>query len=464
MQSPTLDTLKEIWQAQRDFFDAGNTLEYRFRLESLAKLKKAIQNNREDIIAALHRDFRKPRFETYTSEIGVLIDEINYLMKHLRSWMQPKSITTPITLLPAHSRIYYEPKGVVVIFAPWNYPFQLMMTPLAGAIAAGNTVILKPAHETPHTAALLEKIVRDTFDPRHVSIVRGVGSEIGPMLLDNFRFDHIFFTGSPATGKWAMAKAAENLTPVTLELGGKSPVIVDKDVNLNAAVERITWAKFFNAGQTCIAPDYILVHKEVKEAFVEKTKRQIEAFFGDQPEKSPDFARLVSQSRFQVVQSLLSQGKILEGGTCIQEENYIAPTLLEVNELSESIMSKEIFGPVMPLIVWEKQDELLAIIRKNRYPLTCYIYSNNRKLIDFIIRRVEFGSGCVNNSMIQYANNEIPFGGIQFSGLGRYHGKYSFRTFSNEKGVMFSPTWISPSYLFAPYNNFKMKLARFFLE
>ncbi|MBK9253975.1 MAG: aldehyde dehydrogenase family protein [Saprospiraceae bacterium] len=459
----TIEQLKEAYQTKRNFFDSGSTLEYSFRLQSLQKLKTQIKYRNDEIQHALKMDLSKPVFEAYTAEIGVLIDEIDYAMKNLKYWMRPKSISTPLPLQPSSSKIYPEPKGVVMIFSPWNYPFQLLLMPLVGAVAAGNTVILKPAHETSHTALLLEKIVKASFNPEHVSVVQGNGKNIGELLLDNFRFDHIFFTGSQGVGKWVMSKAAEHLTPVTLELGGKSPTIVDKNVNLKAAVSRITWAKYYNAGQTCICPDYILVHKDIKDKLISQVKLKITEYFGTQPEDSPDFARIINNDRFEVLTALLKQGKILHGGETNPDKKYIAPTIIEIDNLDEEIMQKEIFGPIMPILTWENKEELLTIIRRNRYPLSCYIYSNDKKLSDFIIKRVEFGGGCVNNSAIHFVNNELPFGGIQNSGVGRYHGKYSFETFSHMKGMVHSPTWFNPDFLFAPYTNFKLKLAKLFL-
>ena len=460
----SLQEIKDTFEAQRAFFDLGNTKPYEFRRKALLNLKDAIIKYKSEILDALYADFKKPSYEAYIGEIGVTTDDINFALKHLSTWMEVQYVPTPLTIQPATSKIYSDPKGVVLILAPWNYPFNLIMIPLIGAIAAGNCVMLKPAHETPNIAKVMEKIISQTFEKDFVSVVMGEGRVIGELLLDNFTFNHIFFTGSPNVGKWIMEKASKTLTPVTLELGGKSPTIIDKTANLKVALNRIVWAKFFNCGQTCTSPDYILVHKDIKDDFLKGLVTKIKEFYGDDPQQSPFYPRMVNKTRFDVVSNYLTQGRLITGGRVDRDDNYIEPSVIELDNLDVPIMKEEIFGPIMPIITWSDKSEILSLVRKNRYPLTCYIFSEDKNLIDYIIKNIEFGSGCVNDTMAQFANSHFPFGGIQTSGIGKYHGKYSFDTFSNLKPILTASTWIDPDLRYPPHTSFKMKLAKWFLE
>lgn len=457
--------VSEKYNALRRFYDAGETRSYDFRMKALMRLKTVINAHEEEIIQALYHDFQRPRYETYLSDIGVLTDELNEAMKNLKFWMKPEKVSTPMAIFPGYStKIFAEPKGVVVIFGPWNYPVNLVLIPLIGALASGNTVLVKPAHETGNAARIVEKIIKEAFPPQHVTTVMGEGAAIGPLLLDNFRFDHIFFTGSQPVGRYIMGKAAEKLTPVTLELGGKNPAIVDKKCRLSNAVNRLVWGKFFNAGQTCIAPDYILVHRDIEEDFITLVKKRLQEVFGDDPAASPDFARIINRERCEKISSYLEQGDILHGGKYSIEDRFIEPTLLQVHDLKQPVMNEEIFGPVWPIYFWGDKEELIPIIQQNRYPLSCYIYSDDHALTDFIIHKSEFGNGCINDNMVQFANKEMPFGGIQFSGNGRYHGKSSFDTFSHKKGIVTSLSWIDHGLKYPPYKKWQEKVARFFLE
>ena len=460
----TLKEIKESFESQRVFFDNGNTKSYDFIRKALLNLRDAIIKFKSEILAALYADFKKPSYEAYIGEIGVTTDDINFALKHLSTWMEVQHVPTPVTIQPATSRIYSDPLGVVLIFAPWNYPFNLTMIPLIGAIAAGNCVMLKPAHETPHIAKVMEKIIKETFKKEFVSVVMGEGRAIGELLLDNFTFNHIFFTGSPNVGKWVMEKAAKTLTPVTLELGGKSPTIIDKTANLKVAINRIVWAKFFNCGQTCTSPDYILVHEDIKDEFLKGIIAKIKEFYGDDPQQSPFYPRMVNKTRFDAVSKYLTQGKLISGGRVDPLDNYIEPSVIEIDNLDVPVMKEEIFGPIMPIITWSDKSEILSLVRKNRYPLTCYVFSEDKALIDFVIKNIEFGSGCINDTMAQFANSHFPFGGVQTSGIGKYHGKYSFDTFSNLKPILTTSTWIDPDLRYPPYTSFKMKLAKWFME
>ncbi len=464
VENHTADQINNAFSVKRAFFDNGNTRDYQFRLQSLKKLRNNIHELQDELTKAMAQDFGKPSYDVFIGEIGVALSEVTYAINNLDRWMAPVSVNTPITIMPASSRIYSDPKGVVAIFSPWNYPFNLSVIPLVGAIAAGNCVLLKVASETPYTSLVTEKLIRLTFDPEHVSVVMGEGSAIGKLMFDNCIFNHVFFTGSPTVGKWIMAQAAATLTPVTLELGGKSPTIVDKTANLPVAINRILWAKYSNAGQTCLAPDYLLLHEDIKDTFIAKFKAQIEKLYGTDPSKSASFARIVNTKRFDRLIELLGDGNIIHGGNSIASERYIEPTVMLVDDLNQQIMGEEIFGPILPIIIWKNREELLPIIRRNRYPLTCYVYTSDTTLEKFIIENVEFGSGAINDSMAQFANHNMPFGGVQTSGIGKYHGKYSFDTFSNQKPVLKTWTWIDLPLRYIPYTKWKWSLARLFMR
>jgi aldehyde dehydrogenase (NAD+) len=458
IQNHTLDQISVAFNAKRQFFDGGHTKSYKFRLNALKKLKEAIVKHQDELLGAMYADYKKPSMEAFIGDIGVVIEEIKFTIKNLKSWMEENHVHTPITLQPSKSKIVYEPKGVVVIFGPWNYPFNLVMTPLIGALAAGNCAMIKPAHETPNTALLIEKIIKRTFDSNYVSVVMGEGKVMGELLLSNFTFNHIFFTGSANTGKWIMAQASKTLTPVTLELGGKCPAIIDDSARLNVAVTRIVWAKFFNAGQTCLSTDYILVHESIKEDFIKRAIAEIRKNYGDDPQQSKDYCRIVNPERTAKIVSLLESGEIIYGGKYDINSSYIEPTILFVDNMDSKIMTEEIFGPIMPIVIWKEKEELLNIIRKNRYPLACYIFSENQSFINYVIQNVEFGGGCVNNALAHYGNSYFPFGGVMNSGMGQYHGKNSFVTFSHAKPILESMTLLDLHIWYPPYTERKRKL------
>ncbi len=460
---PNLEEIKRQYQIKRDYFDNGQTKSYDFRLSQLKRFKAAIEKYEDEIIAALYADMRKPKFEAYTSEIGIMLEEIDHAIKHLKDWMEPKKVNTPAVIHPSKSMIYKQPLGVVLIIGPWNYPFQLLMAPLVGAIAAGNCSIIKPSNETLHTAIVTEKLVKETFNENYISVIQGSGSTAGPLLIENNRFDHIFFTGSPSVGKLIAGMAAKHLTPVTLELGGKSPAIVDKDVNIEVAAKRLVWAKFFNAGQTCVCPDYLLVHADVKEKFIEAMKQNIFSSFGADPQKSASFARIVNDKRFNVLQKFLSEGTILVGGQSNAANRYIAPTLIDNVSMDDQLMNEEIFGPIMPILTWNTKEEVLNMVRKNRYPLACYIFTDSDTIKEYFIEHLEFGGGCTNNCMVHLANPDLPFGGVGNSGMGRYHGEDSFIAMSHIKSVLKTATWLDPSLRYPPYTDKKLKWAECFM-
>lgn len=457
------NNLYAVFEGKRKFFDEGHTKSYEFRIAQLNKLKAMVQQNEEAVLEALYNDLHKPEFEAYISEIGVLYEEINTAIKNLKNWMKPQKVKTALIIQPSESKIYYDPLGVVLIIGPWNYPFQLLLAPLVGAIAAGNCAILKPSDQTSHVSELLVKIIGDNFSEDYISVVQGKGEVIGPMLINEFRFDHIFFTGSINVGKKIAEMAARHLTPVTLELGGKSPAIVMNDANLKVAAKRLVWAKFFNAGQTCVAPDYVLVEDSVKNELIENMKEAIKAYFGENPEQSESYGRIINARRVENLKRLMNQGRIISGGRVNEADKYIEPTLIDGVSIEDPIMQEEIFGPLLPIITFTSLKEALEVIRKNRYPLSLYLYTQNEATEEFFLKNVEFGGGCINNSIVHLVNSRLPFGGVGYSGMGNYHGKYSFETFSHRKSVVKSKTSIDPNLRYAPYKQKKLNIVKWFM-
>ncbi|MDR7857041.1 aldehyde dehydrogenase [Tissierella sp.] len=453
-------SIKEAFNLKREYFDNGNTKSYDFRFHKLQILKDAIKRYELEIVDALYKDLHKSDFEAFTSEIGFVYDEINYIMKHLKSWMKPKKVATPVTTYPAKSYLYSEPLGVVLIVGPWNYPFHLLMAPLVGAIAAGNCAILKPSNQANNTAKVVEKIITEIFDEEYISVIQGPGSILGNMLIEKFRFDHIFFTGSERVGKEVLKMAAAHLTPVTLELGGKSPAIVDKNTNLDLAAKRLTTAKYYNAGQTCVAPDYLLVHEDVKEDFLKIMIKYIKDFFGDNPRESKDLGRIINEKRFDVLKGFLDEGHVIVGGESNREEKYIAPTIIDGIDLDSAIMQEEIFGPILPVMTYKDTDQIIKVVRKNRYPLALYLFTNDKELEDFIIERIEFGGGCINNGLLHLLNSKLPFGGVGNSGMGNYHGRYSFDRFSHKKSILKSHKNIDMPLRYPPYSEGQLNLVK----
>lgn len=451
-------TIHDIYQAQRSYFATGVTRPLAFRKTQLKALRKAIKRYENEILAALHADMRKSPVEAYGSEIGLLYEEIDHMLAHLRQWMRPVPVSSPLMHYPSGSVIYREPKGLTLLIGPWNYPFQLLINPLIGAIAAGNCAILKPSELAPATEALIRKLIAETFKPELVAVVTGEGHVVIPELMQH-RFDHIFFTGSIPVGKKILEMAAPHLSPVTLELGGKSPCIVDAGADLKTAARRIIWGKCWNAGQTCISPDYVLVHEKVAAPLMEQMKSAIHRFFGENPAESPDYPRLINEKRFDQVASYLEQGKIFTGGQTRREDKYIAPTVLTDVSFESPVMKEEIFGPVLPVIPYKTTADAIGMIAHNPYPLALYVFSNSRKTEQAFIEKVAFGGGCINNTLVHFANTELPFGGIGYSGMGRYHGRNSFNEFTHEKGVLKTATWLDVSFKYPPFKN-RLKLLK----
>ena len=447
----------------RGFFETGVTRNYNWRKQQLLRLRQAILDHEEAIAAALHADLHKCPEETYATETGLVLAEIRYLLKHLRSWMRPRRVGTNLVNWPAASRIYHDPLGVILIIAPWNYPFQLSILPLAAAIAAGNTVVLKPSEMAPATATLVAELLGEIFPANVVRVIQGDGATVVPDLIRAFRFDHIFFTGSIPIGRSVYRMAAEQLVPVTLELGGKSPVIVAADADLAIAARRIIVGKFANAGQTCIAPDYLLVHAEKRDELIQHLQRTLIEFYGPHPENSPDYGRIINEKRFDALVRYLADGKIVQGGTHDRATRYIAPTLLTDVSPEAPSMREEIFGPLLPVFTWRTMEEALALIRRHPDPLAFYLFTGDRQLQREWISAFRFGGGCINNTDWHFANPHLPFGGIGDSGIGAYHGKYSLERFSDAKPVMRSSNVVDPRVKYPPFKG-KMKWFKLFIR
>ena len=445
---------------QKDFFSSGKTIEIEFRLDQLKALEKSLIEAQDKIIEALKEDMRKPDFEAYGSDILPVISEIRHSTSNLAVWSQPQRIddlSDPFDP-QVEAYIYPEPYGTVLIMAPWNYPVQLLLNPLVGAMAAGNCAILKPSEFAPATADIMAKLIAENFERAYIDVVRG-GAEIGDALLHE-PFDYIFFTGSARVARLVMKAAAENLIPLTLELGGKSPCIVDKEADLEKAAERIVWGKFFNAGQTCIAPDYLLVQKDIRETFLNRMISTLRAFFGDDPEKSKDYARIVNESHFDRLVGLLSSGNTVAGGNYSRKDLYIAPTILGNVTWDDPVMIDEIFGPILPVIEYEDLDDALKMINRRSKPLALYIFSENRAVQDKVIASASYGGGCIND-VLQYETFPfIPFGGIGQSGMGSYHGKTSYDTFSHRKSILKRGSIFSSSYRNPPYNDMQIAFVK----
>ncbi len=419
------------------------------RKKLLIRLSEEISNSESLIIDALHKDFKKPAFETILTEISVVQSEIKTAIKQLNRWSEPKKVWPSLLNFPSSDQIISEPYGKVLVISPWNYPFQLALVPLVSAIAAGNEVIVKPSEHSLHTSALLQKIIAAVFEPEQAKVILG-DATVGQGLLDK-KWDYIFFTGSTKVGHIVAQAAAKNLTPVTLELGGKNPCIVDASASLELAAKRIVWGKFINVGQTCIAPDYLLLHESVGGVFIELLKNEIRKTYGDDPQKSPDYGRIINQNHWQRLVNLTKQAEIALGGNFDASDLYLSPTLLLNPQENSELLTEEIFGPILPVLTYKNQEELDAHILKNPKPLALYVFSNHSEFINKIIHRYSFGGGCINDTLVHFANQKLPFGGIGNSGLGAYHGRWGFETFSHKKSMIKKANWLDIPIRYAPY-------------
>jgi aldehyde dehydrogenase (NAD+) len=447
----------------RDFYNTGGTRSYTFRKNQLNLLKQSLLKYEKEIEAALYTDLKKNKEETYATETGLILAEINVALTNLNRWMRPRRTGTNLVNLPSSSKLYCDPLGVVLIIAPWNYPLQLLLIPLVGAIAGGNCVICKPSEFSPATTRLVEKMIVEIYSPDYIKVITGDGADVVPAMMKNFRFDHVFYTGSIPVGKLIYQMAAEQLIPVTLELGGKSPAVVHEDANLRVAAKRIVFGKFLNTGQTCIAPDYVLIHKNIKDTFCTQLKECLLKFYGSDQSVNYNYGKIINEKRFEKLVSYLEQGKILTGGNYDKSKLFIAPTVLVDVPEKAPVLSDEIFGPILPVITFDTIGEAISIVQRNPTPLAFYLFTNDAKIRHEWIEKISFGGGCINNADWHFANDHLPFGGVGNSGMGSYHGKHTFNTFTRLKPVMQTPNWFDPAFKYPPLKG-KMKLFKFFFK
>jgi aldehyde dehydrogenase (NAD+) len=455
------DQLTEIITDLRNYFKSGQTLGIAFRQKVLDNLQRAIRDMQDEILDALQTDLGKSHFEGYMSELGMALDEIAYMKKHLPKFARPQRVRTPLAQFSAKSYKLPSPYGVVLIISPWNYPFYLTLGPLIDALAAGNVVLIKSSANSPATSRVINKLISRCFNPNYVSVLQG-GREANKHLLDQ-QFDHIFFTGSKQVGKLVMEKASRHLTPVSLELGGKSPCIVDPSANLKIAAARIAFGKFLNVGQTCVAPDYLLVHKDVRDKFLPMLKAEIHKQYGENPLDNPDYGHIINERQFQRLLGLMQGEHIYDGGQH-DDKLRIAPTILDNVRLDSPVMQEEIFGPILPVLTFRYLEDAFKIIEANPTPLALYLFSKDKFVQDTITKRVNFGGGCINDTIIHLATTEMGFGGVGQSGMGSYHGKAGFDTFTHYKSMVNKANWIDLNMRYQPYNELKFKLVKMFLK
>jgi aldehyde dehydrogenase (NAD+) len=457
-----VSSIQQDLEHMRLHFDSGATRSYSFRREQLQKLKAALLQHEEELYEALQRDLKKNAEESWVTEIGFLIAEINHALQHLRSWMQSQKVSTNLLNFPSNSRVVSEPLGVVLIIAPWNYPLQLLFAPMIGAIGAGNCVVLKPSEFAPSTAGVMKSIISENFSPKYILYVEGDGATVVPNLMKHFRFNHVFYTGSTAIGKQVYQMAAEQLVPVTLELGGKSPCVIESDANLEVAARRIAMTKFSNAGQMCVAPDYILVQGGVRTDFIDLLRKNITQFFSNDASSSYNYGKIINERQFNRLKNYFDSAQIIFGGKHDKSKLFIEPTLVEIpadhKSISNPLLTEEIFGPILPIISFDTFEEAKAIIARNPDPLAFYVFTSSKEKEQRWIQSVSFGGGCVNNASWHLTNPHLPFGGRGNSGIGGYHGRNSFDIFSHRKAIMKTPTWFDPSLKYPP---FKGKLGLF---
>ncbi|MDB4178650.1 aldehyde dehydrogenase [Flavobacteriaceae bacterium] len=451
---------KLILETQRTYFKTRATRDVGMLKKLLTKLRSEILAKEDAIYEAVYKDLRKSKFEAYFSEIGVVVSEIDSTLKHIDSWSKPKKIRAAGLNFPSRDYIYSEPYGTVLIIAPWNYPFQLAVAPLIAAIAAGNTVVLKPSEHTTHTSQLIEDILSAVFIPEHVKVVQGGIPETTFLLKE--RWDYIFFTGSVAVGKIVAKAAAPYLTPVTLELGGKNPCIVDNSMSTQLIAKRLVWGKFVNAGQTCIAPDYLLVHSSIKAQLISDLKTEIVKAYGENPQTSSDYPRIVNAPHLSRLTSMLTDSNVIFGGTYDVSDSYLAPTLIDEPSLDSEVMKDEIFGPILPILSYDTESDIDSVLSQYEKPLGFYVFSNDNSFYKKMIETYSFGGGTINDTMVQFGNSRLPFGGVGESGIGAYHGRLGFDTFSHKKGIVIKANWIDIPLRYAPYKNKLEKLKLLF--
>ena len=442
-----------IVEAQRAFFRSGETLSLKHRQKALCTLSKALKLWESRIAEALWKDLHKSYEEAYMTELSIVLGEIDNHLRHLKRWTTPKPVATPIKMMPSRSKVMAEPLGCSLIMAPWNYPVQLLLNPLVGAISSGCTAILKPSPYVPHVSKVLEEMIKESFSPEFIAVVQG-NREVNTALLEQ-RFDIIFFTGSPDLGRKVMRAASEHLTPVVLELGGKSPCIVDKDANLTMAARRIAWGKSLNAGQTCIAPDYLLVHADIKEQLISALKKEFIRLHGANPKEAKHFVRIVNERAFDRLVGYIQGADVVMGGEYDREERYIAPTLIDHVDANSPIMQEEIFGPIFPIVTFSTTEEAIRFVTGREKPLALYYFGESKKNIRQVLKHTSSGGACINDTIMHIANENLPFGGVGQSGMSAYHGKESFKVFSHYRAVVTTPTWLDLPFRYMPYKFFK---------
>lgn len=454
--------IEELVKKQREFFFAGKTLDISYREKALDKLEQAILKYEDRLYGALKEDLGKSKAESYMCEVGLTLSELRYVRKHVRGWSRDRSVLTPLAQFHAKSFTVQEPYGVVLVMSPWNYPVLLTLEPLIGALAAGNCCVVKPSAYSPATSKVMAEMLREAFPEEYAAVVEG-GRKENQSLLEQ-KFDYIFFTGGVNVGKLVMEKASAHLTPVTLELGGKSPCIIDRTANLKLAARRLVFGKYLNCGQTCVAPDYVLVEREVKEVFLEYVKKEIRKQFGKRPLQNPSYGKMVNRKHFDRVLNLIDREKLACGGESNAQTLQIAPTVLQEVAETDAVMQEEIFGPVMPVLTVENMDAAYAFVKSRPQPLALYIFTSDQTTEERFLREVPFGGGCVNDTIIHLATSNMGFGGVGNSGMGSYHGKKSFETFSHEKSIVKKYTWLDMPMRYQPYNRVKEKLVRMFVK
>ena len=458
----SVSAIEKIVNSQRRYFNADITKSLFFRSNALSKLEHAIKKNACEINVALNADLGKSEMEGYMTEVGFALSELTFIKKHFKKWAKGEMVMPPIAQFPSKSFVMPEPLGVALVIAPWNYPFLLCVEPLIGAIAAGNCCVLKPSEDAPNTSKILKKIITETFPPQYICVIEGGIEESNELL--NQRFDHIFFTGSAAVGRIVMEMAAKNLTPVTLELGGKSPCIIDETANIKVAARRVAFGKYLNSGQTCVAPDYLFIQKNVKNKFLKYYRNAIFEMFGSTPLSNPDYSRMINEKHFNRVSRLIENEKIIIGGKTNRETLQIEPTVLDGITADSPIMQEEIFGPVLPVLTFDRIEEVIKFVRDREKPLALYLFTNHKKTEKMVLNRLSFGGGCINDTIIHLATSKMGFGGVGSSGMGNYHGKYSFVTFSNMKSIVKKADWLDIPMRYQPYTGLKRKLVKVFLK
>lgn len=455
-------TFQEVFENQQHFYRTHTTKDISFRKKQLKKLYSIVKSYENEILQALHSDFKKSFFEGYATEVGLVLNEIRYHIRHLKKWASPRRAGGNLIDFRSTAKIYPEPFGQVLIIAPWNYPFMLIMSPLVGAISAGNTAILKPSENSPATSAIIQKLISENFPAEYISCITG-GADKAKALL-KLKFDFIFFTGSAKVGRIVMEAASRNLSRICLELGGKNPCIIDKTAPVDVTCRRIAWGKFLNAGQTCVAPDYLLVNKDIAPAIKEGLKKYIIQFYGQNPQKSEDFPRIINSAHYSRLIKLIDKEKLYFGGEADQQELYISPTILENVSVTDPIMQEEVFGPILPIIEYSDPEEIADIVRLMEKPLSFYLFSRDKAFQKMIIRELEAGNGNLNDTVMQFANKNLPFGGKGESGMGSFHGRYSFECFSHMKSVNKKSYLFDLPVRYPPYDNWKLSFLKKFLR